>query len=552
MFKTYKQSGFIPGIVRVCLVSLAMVFLAVACAPKELREPSTGHIGMEPEQAAEPVGIPQPVTRAPALPAPAVQEPLETYTVIVNEVPAKELLFALARDAKMNLDIYDDIEGTVTINAIDQTMPQILDRIARQSNIRYQMDGDNLAISADTPYLRTYKVPYVNMSRSSTGQIDSSTQIAASGTVGVGDNARGGGGNRSNNSTMSVTNNSEYDFWRTIFINLNSIVGEGKTAASSGKELTNSNIVINRESGLISVRANSKQHADVQAFIDQVLTSVQRQVLIEATVVEVTLSDGYQAGVDWAAIDNGSGVFDSTLSAEQAVLGNNLATPPTFLLNYTDPDSNGRQLSAAVRLLSQYGDVKVLSSPKIMAMNNQTSILKVVDNRVYFTIDVDISQNQTQSLTTYETNIHTVPVGLVLSLVPSISDSEEVILNIRPTISRILRFVNDPNPVLKDADVQSPIPEIQVREMESVLRLNNGQIAVIGGLMQDSISKTTDGVPGLSRVPGLGEAFKYRDNQTQKNELVIFLRTTVIKEPSLDGDLKQFREFLPAHQSGKS
>jgi general secretion pathway protein D len=527
---------------------MAAVVLLAACTPKALKEPSTGHIGSETQQLSEADTIPEPVTRAPALPPPAVQEPLETYTVIVNEVPAKELLFALARDAKLNLDIYDDIQGTVTINAIDQTMPQILDRISRQSNIRYQIDDNNLVISADTPFLRNYKVPYVNMSRNATGQIDSSTQIAASGTVGVGDNARGGGG-RPNNSSISVTNTSDHDFWRTLFININSIVG-GKSAGS-GRDLTNDNIAVNRESGIISVRANAKQHADVQAFVDQVLTSAQRQVLIEATVVEVNLSDNYQGGVDWSHIT--TSLLDGLegINIDQDLLGSNLQDAPTFLMSYTDERSNGAVINASVRLLSQYGNVKVLSSPKIMAMNNQTSILKVVDNRVYFSIDVDISQNQTQSLTTFETNIHTVPVGLVMSLVPSISDSDEVILNIRPTISRILRFVNDPNPALAQEGVVSPVPEIQVREMESVLRLNSGQVAVIGGLMQDSSSKFSDGIPGLSRIPGVGEAFKYRNDAIEKTELVIFLRTSVIREPNLDGDLRQFREFLPASRPGK-
>jgi general secretion pathway protein D len=132
-----------------------------------------------------------------------------------------------------------------------------------------------------------------------------------------------------------------------------------------------------------------------------------------------------------------------------------------------------------------------------------------------------------------------------MSLVPYISESDEIILNIRPTLSRILGFVNDPNPVLEEAGVISQIPEIQVREMESVLRLNNGQVAVLGGLMQDSVSKNRDGVPFLSGLPIIGNLFKYRDDQINKTELVIFLRAVVIKEPNLSGDLRNFKPFLP-------
>lgn len=510
-----------------------------ACANESIRQPSQGHLGMEPESAAQVPEIPPPVTKAPVLPPPSPKKELETYTVTVNQVPVRELLFALARDAKLNLDVYDNIEGLITINAIDQTLPQILDRIARQTNIRYQVEGNSLVISADTPYLKTYKVPYVNMSRESEGRIEMATQIASSGTVSVGNNSSNtaGGGN---NSTLTVKNISENDFWNTLLRNISSILGE-KMQGNAASE----NVMINREAGLVSVRATSKQHANIQAWIDSVMASVQRQVLIEATVAEVGLNSRYQAGVDWSRVTTNliDGLPDG-INVEQQLTGANLSNPPTFVLTYGDQNGDV-VISSSVRLLQQFGNVKVLSSPKIMALNNQTAILKVVDNRIYFTIEAETSQNQVNTVTSFETNVHTVPVGFVMALVPSISEQDQVILNIRPTISRILRFVSDPNPALVSQDITNEIPEIQVREMESLLRLNNGQIAVIGGLMQDVVNKDSDAVPGLSRIPGIGEAFRYRDNQITKTELVIFLRATVVKEPSLDGDLKRLKPFLP-------
>lgn len=510
-----------------------------ACANEPPRQPSQGHLGTEPKPAVQVPEIPPPVTKAPVLPPPSAKKELETYTVTVNQVPVKELLFALARDAKLNLDVYDDIEGLITINAIDQTLPQILDRIARQTNIRYQVEGNNLVISADTPYLKTYKVPYVNMSRESEGRIDLATQIASSGTVGVGNSGSGTTG-AGNNSTLTVRNTSEHDFWNTLRVNISSIIGE-KVQGNAASE----NVLINREAGLVSVRATSKQHVSIQAWIDTVMASVQRQVLIEATVAEVGLNNRYRAGVDWSRVT--TSMIDELpdgVNVEQQLTGANLADPPTFVLTYGNQDGDV-VISSSVRLLQQFGDVKVLSSPKIMALNNQTSVLKVVDNRIYFTVDAETSQNQVNTITSFETEVHTVPVGFVMALIPSISEQDGVILNIRPTISRILRFVSDPNPALAAQDIINEIPEIQVREMESLLRLNNGQIAVIGGLMQDVVNKDSDAVPGLSRIPGIGEAFRYRDNQVTKTELVIFLRATVIKEPSLDGDLKHLKPFLP-------
>jgi general secretion pathway protein D len=538
-------------------VLLLVAVLAAGCGANRIKDQSEGHIGRDDPRADESSRqeIPEPVTRSPSLPPPEVEPPQETYTVMVNEVPVKELLFALARDAQLNLDIHDDIEGVVTINAIDQTLPRILDRIARQTDIRYRLEDNSLVVSADTPFLRTYKVPYVNMSRDSVGRIDLSTQIASAGTADIGSGGGRGGGRGGNNSSLSVTNNSSNEFWGTLFANINSIIGGGEPRQQSrGEDLTNARVAVNRESGLVSVRATSKQHADVQEFLDQVIASAQRQVLIEATVVEINLSNRYQTGVDWSRLttDMISAELPDGVDVEQQTLSSNLSSPPNMVLTYGDMDEDN-VISASVRLLERFGDVQVLSSPKVMALNNQTSVLKVVDNRVYFTVDVQTTGlTDSNAQTTFETEVHTVPVGLVMSLVPYIAENSEVMLNIRPTITRILQFVNDPNPELVDRGVTSPIPEIQVREMESVLRLNDGQIAVIGGLMQDSTSKNSDGVPLLSRIPFLGEAFKYRDDQVEKTELVIFLRTRAIHEPSLDGDLENFRQYLPESRGARS
>jgi MSHA biogenesis protein MshL len=543
----YGRKGF------ACVLACALL---AACSTQPKIEQSTGHIDAAHPPAAAP-DIPAPITRAPVLPPPKPETRPETYTVIVNEVPVKDLLFALARDAKLNLDIYDNIEGTITINAVDQTLPQILERVSRQTAIRYQIEGSNLIVSADTPYLYTYKIPYVNLSRNSTGQISLSTQIASAGTVDV--SGGGGGGQSGNNSTLSVTNNSSNDFWRTLYANICSIIRE-PTTGGGGTELSSANVSVNRESGLISVNATSKQHADVQSFIDKVINSSQRQVLIEATVAEIRLSKTFRAGIDWGRIANGTtpAELGDGYSSSQNLLGfdlngDTLGATPGLVVGYRDP-RNGYDITGSLRLLEQFGDVSVLSSPKLMVLNNQTSVLKVVDNRVYFTVDV--TRTTTGSLInpfsdTFETEIHTVPVGLVMALIPYISDTDEIILNVRPTISRILQFVNDPNPVLVDVGVESPIPEIQVREMESVLRLTNGQVGIIGGLMQNSVDKQTDSVPGLSSLPVVGEAFKSRNNEVTKTELVIFLRATVVREPSLEADLKSFKQFLPQPASSR-
>lgn len=527
---------------------LVVALLLAGCGPSNPPAPSEGHISAAPgagERDTTTDDIPAPVTDAPAVPPPSPAEEPERYTVVVNDVPVDELLFALARDADLEIDIGDDIEGRITLNAIDQTLPRLLERIALQAPIRYELADDYLRVMADAPYLETYAVPYVNLTRTARGAVETATQITSTGFAEEG--TTGGGGGRSgasggsNNSSTSLANESDNRFWETLEHNLAGILNvevadDGERAAAPRY------IMVNREAGYITVRATQRQQREVQRFLDRVIASARRQVLIEATVVEVTLSDRFQAGIDWSFVSNEVGGLDLL---EQNLLGGALGTPPNVIAELVDPDFQNGTIDATIRALETFGDVRVMSSPKIMALNNQLAILKVVDNRVFFTVDVETTVNEGVTNTFFETEVNTVPVGLVMTVTPYIGSGNEVLLNVRPTVSRILEFRQDPNPELANAGVTNEIPEIQVREMESLLRVNSGQVAVIGGLMQDSVERTERGVPGLGRLPLVGPLFSFRDEEIEKTELVIFLRPKVVKESSLDGDFREFRRYLP-------
>lgn len=490
---------------------------------KDVRMTATGHVS-DPVPVAHQttIGIPPVVQPMPIIVAPEPVEKLPMFTVVATRVPANELLFTLATDARLNLDIDPSINSDVSINAIDQTLPQILKRIARQVRLRYYLDGPNLVIEKDSPFIRTYRVDYLNMSRNTQSNVQVATQIASAGSEG----ASGG-----SNSSTTVTNNSKNDFWQTLETNIAALATVGGVTGS---------VISNRESGTVSVRTTTAAHDDIQHFIDQVISSARKQVLIEATVVEVTLNDEFQAGVDWSRIANGNG-----WSFQQNVLAGALGTSPFTSATYANNNTD-RDISAAVRALDSFGEVSVMSSPKIMAINNQTSILKVIDNRVYFTTQVEEREGtaNAQARTIFTTTIHTVPVGFVMNVTPYITDDNEVILNIRPTISRILRFVNTPNPTLNAAGITNPIPEIQVREMESVLRVADGNTAVIGGLMQDTANNAKSGIPGLQDTLGVGFLFGTQSEQLAKTELVIFLRPRIIDNASLDSSLQDFKRFL--------
>ena len=515
----------------------AVLFTGLSILPGCALTPQALDKGHVNSPAANSADIPAPVQRVPMLEPPRATAPLETYSVVVTDVPVRDMLFALARDAKINVDVHPSVTGNVTLNAIDQTLPQLLDRIARQADVRFTQEGDTLQVEPDAPFLRNYKIDYVNMARDNTSSVSVATQIATTGAAAVGD---GGGGSGGNNSTTSVTSTSNQRFWGTLERNVRAILGEaGGTDATEGSAA----VIVNAESGILSVRATTREHQQIQLFLDKVQVSAQRQVLIEATVVEVKLNDDYQLGVDWSLIANGAG-----WSVNQSLLGTNLSKDPFSLLTYADPEAGIGDTSTTIGMLRRFGDIRVLSSPKIMAINNQTALLKVVDNLVYFTIEAETTITDGVANTTFTSSVHTVPVGFVMSVTPQINDTDTVILNIRPTISRVISYVRDPNPSLADSNVESSIPQIQVREMDSILRINSGQTAVLGGLIQDGVDLSRSGTPVLSELPFVGDAFSYRNNQVSKTELVIFLRPRVIRDASVSGDLADYQRYLPEQQ----
>jgi len=533
-------------IIQACAaISVAMAI--VACGATNPPMISEGHIKSTTEnEKAEKALIPPPVTQVPALPRPGKREKLETYTVVVNQVSIRELLFSMARDADLNLDIDSDITGKITMNAIDQTLPKILDRIESQADITYFLEDGTLKIKADKPYLHVYSVNYLNISRESGGKVSVSTEIGATSTgiQQAGGGAAGGSSGSDNKANSDVENESINEFWTSITLNIGGIIGQEVKAGSGTRLATGNDIIVNRESGVIAVRATSKQHKSIKRFIDQVVGSAQRQVLIEATIAEVQLSDTYQAGIDWSIISETSGGA-VTKGGVQDVLGGNLGSSPFFQLA-TAGTINGNPLNITLKALETFGDVKVLSSPKVMTLNNQTAILKVVDNEVYFTTNVEVdsgSVNQNSQIVV-DTDVNTVPVGIVMSVTPYIDEVETVTLNIRPTISRIIDYVDDPNPLLADAGVVSQIPVLQVREIETMLKVDDSETAVIGGLMQDQINKENRGVPFLSSIPLLGALFSYTEEEYVKSELVIFIRPVVVENASLDGDLADYKKYL--------
>jgi general secretion pathway protein D len=406
----------------------------------------------------------------------------------------------------------------------------------------------------------------------------------------TGSGASGSGSAGGNASTTTVRTTSKGDFWEQLRENIRAIVSSNRQLAQSADDRAaraeamramreervaqaeaaskagqsaselfatafnqpvalpgdiKDEIVVNSFAGTVTVLATEREHRLIQQYLDSVQSAVQRQVLIEATIAEVTLNDEFRAGVDWSVLTNNG------LSITQDFLGGGLAGG--LSIAYASGDFKG-----LISLLERFGNTQVLSSPKLMAINNQTALLKVVDNVVYFTIQAQQGVSTGGGViqpNTFTTTPQTVAVGVILSVTPQVHETGQVTLTIRPTITRIISFKQDPNPALCPTGVTAlvercipnEVPELQVREIESVLQVGTGQTVILGGLMQDEVRRERRGLPYASTLPGVaGTMFGARNNETKKTELVIFLKPTVITHASLESDdLKFFQRFLP-------
>ena len=535
---------------------------------------ASAHLQAPPPEQATSVARADEVFVAPA----QAGAPEITYSLDVRLVPVEQLLTAIARDHRIDFDLHPGVEGFVSLSAFDCPLSKLFERICEQAALRCVFDGQRLSAMPDTPFLQAYRVDYVNIARDMNAAVATSTQIATS-TSGVdGANNSNGGGNTS---LTRIETRATNHFWEALEANIRAILkedgrnvrkprcealrrrapdggnGSGNGSGSgSGKENGKekekekekgnssvgadcaavaddaSSVVSNRESGILMVLASAAQHRKVAEFIDLVQGSARQQVMIEATIVEVTLADGYRQGIDWSRL----GGPDMAVRPR----GANDASAMTPTVSYLSG-----LLDIRLDWLESFGTVKVLSSPRLSVLNNQTAILKVVEEVVYFLVDASTTEygNSDREKITASTKPQSVSVGLIMALTPQIGRDGEITLDVRPTISSISGFKDDPNPSL--GSIPNRVPQIRTREIESVLRLADGEIAVLGGLMEDKIDYDTGRIPLLGALPLLGEVLTRRENSMRRTELAIFLRPRLIRHPGLNGDYAPERAALP-------
>ena len=609
-----KNRQAITGIVSALILTLA------GCGTLPVARVD-GHLKAEPRDASVPNSptrgnVPDTVRQVPLPPPPQARIDEVRYSITVKDVLVEDLLFAISRDTKVNIDVHPGIEGRVTLNAIDQTLRQILTRVAKQVDMRFETDGLNLVVMKDSPYLKLYRVDYVNMTRDSTASIGVQTQVVGPSTGLTGATTSGSGGQ--NTTQLRIDNASKNRFWDSLEKNIKDMLrdtdkllpegssetfvkdqSQGLTASNRNqttaqRSATNrtsgrannrtettgpgvaesqvesqsttqtltfreaASVIVNAETGTIFVRATLRQQEKVAEFIAQVTGSASRQVLIEATVVEVTLNDNYQSGVDWSAL----GLKGLGYSFTQSFITPSFPASPItgsqqfFGIQYNNPNAAvGGAIKSSIKLLDTFGNTKVLSSPRITTLNNQTAVMKVVENKVYFTVTSTPGTVATLGTPgtrdTYTSTPNVVPEGFVMNVTPQISEGDIVTLSVRPSITKITGYAVDPNPAFFPAvgsnqqNPQNLIPQIQTREFETVLRIPSGQTAVLGGLMQDTFDEQRAGLPIVSRWKLIGDLTSSRNDTGRKTELVIFLRPIVIKDASVETDFSAYRRLLP-------
>jgi general secretion pathway protein D len=332
---------------------------------------------------------------------------------------------------------------------------------------------------------------------------------------------------------------------------------EPTTASPTGgaDEGNGFSFAVNRQAGLITVFANDRAHKELQEYLNDVRRVVTSQVLIEAKILEVSLEDQFASGIDWSVIGllSGDGVFQFTgpggditgLRPSIDISGRSGATNSNFVTGFLGDD-----IQAFVQAIQGFGTVKALASPRLTAMNNQSAIMNVATNRVFFEIDIDRTEGTDGTGDTVEidTEIRNVPEGILVNVIPSIDlESRTVSLALRPTITRVVNEVQDPGVafVAEGTGIVSLVPELNVQEVDSVVRVNSGEAIVMGGLLQDRTETLSENVPVIGEVPLFGNLFKKKGDSISKTELVIILKATIVENGNTihDTDRDLYRRF---------
>ena len=492
----------------------AILAVSAGCAPREQA------VAVTPTPPAPRA----PVVQAPLPELPAVQierqpvaaSPRQLYSMEVQEQNIRDVLLALGRTTDLSFVIAPGVEGAVTVDLKQVTLEEMLDAMLTPIGLSFQREGNIIRVSKPQRTTRVFAVNYIATTRGGSASL-SATAGASGGGIGAsagtggatgGTGGTGGGGAQSGGgSSSSVGSSDTVDLWGELQRTLATFL------SMDGR------LVLSQTAGLVAVTDYAPNLLQVASYLELVQGAIQRQVMIEAKIIEVTLSKNFSAGINWSLIPQnltlpGLGVLTGALTGGAIAAQNAGGGGSAFQVGVAAPQSG---IQALISALESQGTVSILSSPKISTLNNQKAVIKVATDDVFFT-----QTTQREPLTgvvTQTVTPNTITEGLVLDVTPQIG-ADAITMNIRPSISERLGQATSSN-----GDV---VPILGVRATDTVVRVRDGQTVVIGGLMQQRSTRNRSGVPGLQRVPGVGRAFRSDTQTDSKVELVILLTPTLL------------------------
>jgi len=470
----------------------------MGCAPVKAPTPS----GLTPPKTAPARAMKPPKKALPGLIVTEVEgkrEPQRLYSFSLRDADIREVLLAISKQTSFNVVVDPDVQGSVTVDLKNVTLSDALDTLTDLLNLSYKVKRNLIRVSIPKPETRIFSLQYVNLIR--TGSSTTSAQIGAGGTV---------AGGATGSSTVSTTTST--DLWTNIE------TGLGELLSPEGQ------VVVEKQSGNILVTDLPKVLDRVASFLEAIEGSVQRQVLIEARIVEVILTGDYRFGIDWGAIAKAGALKGASIFSPGKIFGQDLVPDVVggFQIGVSSTD-----FATLLSVLEKQGEVNVLSSPRLATLNNQTAVIRSATDEVFFETRIEETVLAGGGIRETRTSTaRTVTIGVVLSITPQIGPDGSVTLHVRPTVTEKTGVATSP-----EGDT---FPILDVREADMVVRVRDGQVIVIGGLMQERKSDDESKIPFLGDLPIIGRLFRSTAQERKKSELLVLLRTTVLVGKKVD------------------
>jgi MSHA biogenesis protein MshL len=494
--------------------------------------------------------------------------PLEQrFDLNVSSAPAAQVFLAIVSGTRFSMVVHPDVRESISVNLKDVTVLEALDTLRDLYGYEYRVQGNRITVHPVTMQTRVFRVNYLQATRAGRSDVRvSSGSITDAPTAGGAAPTAGGGQPQRLTESSRVTTSSDSNFWGDIVKSISAIVG-----AADGR-----NVIVNSQSGVIVVRALPSELRSVESFLKTMQLIVERQVVLEAKIIDVTLREGFEAGINWAAFRQGNtraggGVVrpgstigstgplstptallpDGSIDAASAFTATLGAAASSLITGATAPGAvfglalQTNDFAALLTFLETQGSVNVLSSPRVATINNQKAVLKVGQDD-FFVTNISATSTSTGAGTVTTPTITVQPFfsGVALDVTPQIDDNNNIILHVHPQVSRVVeqRKVVD----LGTLGVFTlPLASSSVNETDTIVRVQDGNIVAIGGLMRQESLSVGSQVPGLGDVPGLGLLFQQRNRRTTKSEVVILLKPTIVhSDRNWQQDLSETRERL--------